>query len=946
MNKTLRTLLPEYALKPIMLLWSMLLPQLALLGINLSAYLLVKGELSARGMGAWIYVFCGEATLLVLALFTWVWCRKRKQTIRSWTAALFFTAHAGYLWMFLYLDAQLIPNSVAFWMLSDPQLIFSQFMFITPALFYALTRLAGAPTALRPRTDIGLSAVTLAVIPLLWYLGFSIAYKLSTHVNFPELITFLLLFACTAAMLLAFIRILLWIYLKIGQSFLLALLAALIFPLAGLALNYVIPFPCPLQDWTVYALAILNAIAVMLPFVATSKTALPVWLTRCATYPFTLYFFLLFLPFLPLSIPAILVAGGGFLMLSPTLLFIIHSRRLYTEGVELSARYGRPRLLLMFLLMLTIMPSLYTVRALYHKHALMQAVDAVYSPDYSQGRAPIKYGMSRKALQRLKDMKDGLYVPFLSEYYNRLVFNGMVLPDHKIEHMNRVLFGIEPDAYPARTRRFDNLFMLFTSAGNARTDWSNTRKAPRSVSLEDVHITETNRGVLTEATISLELLNGDAEAAEFRTNIKLPPGVLVSGFTLDVGDKTVPGQIFDRKTSEWIYHMIRDTTRRDPGILSYSSPDELTLKIYPFAPNETRRCRLSLLYPATQQSSIQIGGLKIALPETGTLNRAMVFTTDTQQSGMAISSEQAGHLPAVIRPRKLHFIIDVSKAAIDTFPTYADTINRILAAQQQDKATLTFANFESGQALDIQAGETRLSDLADLPFRGGFDTKRAVTHAVVSNRSDMNTRPVIVILSPQSPQELSLDELRLSIPDLQVLWNEEALQPTPDIPVLRLRCGDEERLLPTSGGVVIFQGQEAPEIFHPDENAYHPIAPGAELPAQSDYVCGLQNLEVWRETLTAPKRINEVRTSVLKRARATGILNPMTSYIVLENSAQRELLRRKEKQALQADQALEFDEFQDAVEAPEPSFWLLILLGGPLMLWLHPDRKSSRSTRP
>jgi len=43
----------------------------------------------------------------------------------------------------------------------------------------------------------------------------------------------------------------------------------------------------------------------------------------CATFPFSLYFFIVFLPYTPLSILAVIVMGAGFLVLTPTFRFTL-----------------------------------------------------------------------------------------------------------------------------------------------------------------------------------------------------------------------------------------------------------------------------------------------------------------------------------------------------------------------------------------------------------------------------------------------------------------------------------------------------------------------------------------------------------------------------------------------------------------------------------------------
>ncbi|HEV7406471.1 MAG TPA: PEP-CTERM sorting domain-containing protein, partial [Chthoniobacteraceae bacterium] len=75
-----------------------------------------------------------------------------------------------------------------------------------------------------------------------------------------------------------------------------------------------------------------------------------------------------------------------------------------------------------------------------------------------------------------------------------------------------------------------------------------------------------------------------------------------------------------------------------------------------------------------------------------------------------------------------------------------------------------------------------------------------------------------------------------------------------------------------------------------------------------------------------PSLGNRGLAAIVNLSRETGILLGATSYIVVENSAQWEMLRRKEKQKLGNQNALEFE------ETPEPAAALLLLAGGALLL--------------
>ena len=62
-----------------------------------------------------------------------------------------------------------------------------------------------------------------------------------------------------------------------------------------------------------------------------------------------------------------------------------------------------------------------------------------------------------------------------------------------------------------------------------------------------------------------------------------------------------------------------------------------------------------------------------------------------------------------------------------------------------------------------------------------------------------------------------------------------------------------------------------------------------------------------------PSRSAELLPDLVKVSRETGILAPATAYIVVENSAQWKMLKRKEKEKLKGNHALDF------MESPAPS---------------------------
>ena len=120
--------------------------------------------------------------------------------------------------------------------------------------------------------------------------------------------------------------------------------------------------------------------------------------------------------------------------------------------------------------------------------------------------------------------------------------------------------------------------------------------------------------VRTRAVLKLKNLGQDQN--EFVTKIRVPEGVFLSGYWLHVGEERVPGRLFEKKTALWVYQNIRDFERRDPGLVYYVTPTELTLRVFPLASGETRTTEIEFLYPKEWKPRISIGDEVLDLGES------------------------------------------------------------------------------------------------------------------------------------------------------------------------------------------------------------------------------------------------------------------------------------------------------------------------------------------
>ncbi|MDB6147188.1 MAG: sorting protein, partial [Spartobacteria bacterium] len=609
------------------------------------------------------------------------------------------------------------------------------------------------------------------------------------------------------------------------------------------------------------------------------------------------------------------------------------------------------------LIAIGVIPGFYTVRAELDRLVLGHAIDYVYSPNYREDtHFNGNTTFLRRSLEHLRDFKAGVDLPFLSRYYNWIVFDGLVLPDEKLAYLHRAFFGagLSPEATATNA---------FFGRPIQRRSWREaTSSAPHDVDLVKASASVQSEGKCDRATISLQMQNTGARISEFVTPIHLPNGVLVSGFWLHIGNQRVPGRLFEKKTALWVYQKIRDQ-RRDPGLLLYTDPETLELRVFPFASHEQREVEIELLYPSGMKPAISIGNEM--MHPSGDVSPDGIILTGTNEGKAAavwLGPDALSRVPKMTRTPYLHFIIDRS-AGSDI--SSASLKRAIQSAQAQfpnaAECLITEANYESNDlTIELKAIDSAVEvNFESLPRRGGFLPDRAMKRALLRYHDALEnaaTRdrwlgrfPVLVVIQGSKTEQLpdsQLSAFASLVPDLPIYYvsiGGEALQPRsfdgkqstepPAIrPVALLKRGQSiEPCAPSEASSVLidFPATDDPSglrAFEPATHSFAPLPVSGIVPADTRYAAGIA---AWRDNISLgynPALGNSGLTEIVKRSRDSGVLVGSTSYIVVENSAQWNVLERKQKQKLRNSGALEIE----AAAVPEPSTWCLILLGGGL----------------
>lgn len=997
-----RPKLPALLLPPALLsAWAVtaiwVLPQLILLVINLGVWDLVKGEVNADEKAILHQLFGLELFSLIggVSLCAWLWWSGTKLTRLMGLVLLILPT--VFLLPTFFRAQQGIPDAVAAWMLPVGPWQLKQFALTMPAILFGGLRLLCPDHEGDHRPVRGLGMAFLGSVALVagsyGYL-FLAAPLASTALSGAISAVAMMMSAgffilsCLAAASILRLGISLYINARRSSPIMLGLLTALVAlaaPLGGLWLNSLIPFPSNFQIPLIYAATVINGVVLLLPNFANPTLHRIIWLAQCLLFPFSVYFFAIFLPFLPLSPFALIIFGAGLLMYVPSLLVLLHGYRIY-DGYRSEIRDGSKLLpLALGIVAILIWPIAYTVQARLDRAALNSALDHLRYPNYA---ADIRYDFPRpvlrSALTHLQDFKSGTYMPFLSEYYNWLAFDNMVLPQKQIDEMVTTFLD-EPLPSPTATRVLDAFPWNGRAGARNVTEMLNEPMGERPTSLATItssHITHVTEGGMTRTNIILEVNNSSNATTEFHADISIPPGAMISNMWLTIGTERVPGRIFEKKAATWVYQKITEVrpVPQDPAILRYTGPESAELRVYPVEQSAPRIVEVEFLYPADAGLALSLADITIPQPTSG-VGQPSLATTD--EGGFSVTIPR-GTLtaPPILRQPYLHLLVDVSKdSAFAHAATLKDAARHLQTTfPNAQQARLTFVNYETRHFRETLPIEQLLAmPDADLqkaigPARGGFlpalGLKNIIWrhHLALEDTSAQtyHSFPLIVVLADSAKsiaikKDDLLAEFARYLPDQPGYWTmipgtnqklafvplassigSETSQPTIR-PINILQVGKTRFAVPAGQTVnytSIGQPGLAPtaiEAYSPDAAKFQPITTPIDRLTAPAYIAGLQPWSLELERIYQPyKHKKGDLDRLLSICRQTGVLVPSAAYMVVENSAQWKMLERTEAKTKNAHESLSLSE--NSAATPEPSTIALLLIGGGVIA-LHLWRK-------
>ncbi|MDB6095255.1 MAG: hypothetical protein JWM32_2817 [Verrucomicrobia bacterium] len=967
-------LLPRLLTAPSAFLWIWVLPIAVLLLLNFRAYGIVKGDMTEDQLGRALLLGLGGLgnALIGLILFAISRLGSGRPSTTAWTGIAAIVVQVAYLWWATNWASDVIPRT---WIYPQDRFVFCQFTFAMMPLFWGVLLLASTPLSGNSGRMLLVSLGVAAGAPLLLFLLAQILGRIAqtftlrwlgtaVFITIIVVLGVLMFVGIVGALLYAFRALRRW---EMEMERIAVLVFALVLPVCGLLLNRQIPFPVSFQATEVYIITAANALVMAFASFQASRRPTLSFALLWATLPFSLYFFLTFLPYTPLSIIAIIAFGSGFLILTPTVLFVLHLLLLNRARVSPHFGGGVLRRVVIAVLSFAVLPSFFVVRGLADKTALHAALDYVYAPEVKAGDVSFHSSLANlsRALRSHRDYKDGIYYPMLSDFYSWLVFDGLVLPDDKLGRLEEIFLGGKDTTTSTDPVRQHSGF----GGGSVRrrTQMGKIARMPQTVDVAAVtarvHPAGEENSVVT---IALTLRNHGASPAEFVQELPLPSGVFVNGFRLSVNGALVPGRIFEKKTALWVYSMIRDIERRDPGILFYNAADQLQLKVFPVAPDREQptTVEIDFLVPVRVASTESLTGLADAAEMLRALGRLSRPQVAREELRVALAGIPPGSLPDVKREAYLEVIVDRSAGNGfdgDLGPALNSLRKKFPAVHS---ARVSLANYE---VADLVKPLTSLDELiaappanyrAKLPKAGGFYADLAIACALRRHRDlDLESNdagvplpawPIFVILSRHAQTRLMesslVDAWAEIVPTVQLEEigsdGSAVTHRAPEraaAPLVRL--GRSIRPFVPHRFVHFDSGEKTlPEFFSPSKGNWLPLEGMSLQPASTPWAQAMALQSRQADYAKALGRGAEDLSAVVKASRESGVLIPSTTFIVVERAAQWRLLELSERTKLGQNTALDF------LETPAPpSMWIAAAFA----LWLAARRRwnAGRRTR-
>ncbi len=889
-------------------------------------YTVIKTLLEKESITLWINFGSTLVALSVVLLGYVFFCIQQKKEISVFYGLSALVIYTIFLYTYSEYSNDIIPWNIPRWMISQDSILYPG-TFLMPTLIHALFVIVLQLTSKVKQHKAWKSFLMALAIPLLTYIFAQVVLPLWQPVNYRYEHHALVILCVIAVIVFLFflIRGIYILSLKKGKErkilyLITKLIVGVVLPIIGLSVNsgFGNVFGNFNHYWF-YVIAIINGVLIGISAIKNERHRLVLFIARCITFSFTFYFFLVFLPYLPLSVIAIIAIGSGFLMLTPLALFVIYVQELSKDYKYLKSFYKKPILIAAAIAGFLVIPSAVTLNYLNDRQVLHNALDFVYAPNYentySINKTSLKHTLQtvKSTKSRRGDLFMSSQTPYLSSFFHWLVLDNLTLSDAKIKTIDKIFFKAE--GFALRQERLRNKAVNISNIScNSTYDETNATWT----SWIDIEITNSNTSNFT---------------SEYATTINLPDGCWINDYYLYVGDKKEMGILAEKKSAMWIFSEIRNINR-DPGLLHYTTGNDVSFRVFPFAKNEVRKTGIQFIHK--DPVNIEIDGHELLLGDTLEISKPV----SNDGNIVYISSEEKTKLATVKRKPYYHFIVDTSKDKDSLQNNYIATINTFISNRNLDikDAKISFTNtFTTTKSFDTSWSE----NLKNQNYEGGFYLERGIKKILFDSYINLSdSYPVIIVVTDNMLDaiiEKDFANFKIAYPESNLFYHLNTLG---RLASHDLKCRPKEFV---NDDVSINLNNEV--LVWPNENQPLAYLPKTSQPSvtlkqalfelddsnlNSNWNTGLQLQGKWISDTFYPENAEKDWITSVQQSFKSKIMTPLTSYIVVETEAQKAALLRKQEQVLNGKKSLDLNERSQRMS--EPSLFILIILLGVFVL--------------
>lgn len=542
------------------------------------------------------------------------------------------------------------------------------------------------------------------------------------------------------------------------------------------------------------------------------------------------------------------------------------------------------------------------------KLVLNSALNYIYSPDYNKEYSIDKESLKRtiKNIEKSKSNRSRSlissdFTPYITTIYNSIVLDSLTLSDSKIEHINRIFFNKNSKLIRG-------------------VDEKNPDVVISDITIESEYSDDRSGWI---SMINLEITNNSKwRRQEYSTTFKLPKGAYISNYYLDVFGVREFGILSEKKSAMWIYSQIKNRDRKDPGILYYLTGNRIRFNIFPFDSYEVRKTGIEILHREPIEINIDGNSIKLGKEK----NNESISSEDV----IYLSRDEKSTLDRIKRKPYYHFLVDVSKGSEVNRNNYISSINNL--TKDVDYAKVSFIDsYVKTEIIDNNIETIYPED----NYEGGFFLDRGIRNALITSYKEFDNRyPVFIVLTDNISEaiiENDFSDLEITYPDLPYFFRLRdrenfTLHSLDESPLDEIKTvRRSELILPRT--VLAYPDSFNPYAYVRDNNEVSIVFKDNKLQIEDiddSYISALKLDVMWTLHNINPDKTGNSWRELIKASFSSGIMTPVTSYIVVENEAQRKALLRKQRETLRGKESLDLqDEVQ---EMSEPSLIILIIL--------------------